>query len=324
MASPKDYDYSTSFTSSGPGAQTPASGWTPPEDRHTEQPPNNQLCYQSTGHIQTPDLSGKFDGLSIDQAPGQAFPSDAVPPSNAAHVVWGVSQAAAQNAQIHAARHFHIPGQVPGHIPTQAPFAGAVPAVAQPPFAVPSAFAGPPQLAVQNARLGQAYTHWPRITAAAIAPTWYNGLQTVKSPGSPVPSSAPFYQENWSQIKSSIPPLIDTVYGTERADKEKLNTWTTTALGHEQLGTDIKQKALKKEDNAWGASAGAKEDKNCPCGGWGSCDGCADRPYNNQEVKPTASGLGGAAGSNNGFSGNGNAKANQGWVSSSISNYSDG
>ena len=309
VAPAADHDLAFSLAPSAPALPTPASDWT--AGNHSKCP------------LQTPTLNGRFDGLSFDQAPDPAFPSGAVPSSNAAQVAWDVSQAAAQNSQIQATGHFHVPGRVPQYVSMQAPFAGAVPAAAQPSFAVPSAFATQPQLAVQDPRLGQAYTHWPPISAAANAHAWYNGPQTVKTPGPPTTSSAPFYQEDWSNNKSGITLPVDAAYTTERADKKGVTTWTTTALEHKKLGTDIKQMALKKEDNGWGISVGGKEDVACSCSGWGMGYGCTDWHYNDHAVKPTAPGWGRAKGSNNDSWANHAVKAKQGQNLSRVDDYGD-
>jgi hypothetical protein len=132
-------------------------------------------------------------------------------------------------------------------------------------------------------------------------------------------SSANCYQDIWSNNLSSV--SADTAFAAGRADKKRVNTWTTTALEHKQFGADIKTKVSKEEDDGWDASAGEKKDHipTCTqhaCGlgvGWSKCY-CEDNP-----VKSTtdASGRDCTAASNNDDSwDNPNAKANEGWGAS--------
>ncbi|KAK7892367.1 hypothetical protein LTR67_007463 [Exophiala xenobiotica] len=359
MASPKDCDHSTSFTSSGPGAPTPATDWTSLERQlgggwDADQPLNGHWCNSMTCPRQT-EISGRFDGLSLDQ---------------------GTDPVLAHNAQ-----HFQLPSQVRRYVSMQAPFAGAIPAAGQPSSMVPSSFARPPIPALQDPRLRQASTDWPPTSAATTAATWRNGRQPVKTPGSPMTSSANCYQDTWSNNLSSV--SADTAFAAERADKKGVNTWSTTALEHGQPRADIKE-ASKKEDGGWGPSAGEKRDHihRCTqhvCGldaGGDEC-GCEDNPVklttdasgwdcttavsNNNDswdhkatatgswrasaeekgddlcscncwdvgdgcckwhrkspatAKPTASGWGHAAGGNNNDWGNHTVKANQSWGAS--------
>ncbi|KAK5447797.1 hypothetical protein LTS15_009296 [Exophiala xenobiotica] len=297
MASPEDHNHSTSFTSSGPGAPTPATDWTSLERQtggglDTDQPLNchwyNQSSNQATYPHQTANLRGRFEGLILDQG------TDPVP--------------------AHNAQHFQLLGQVRRHVSMQAPFASAVPATGQSSsFAAPI---GPPQTAVQNPGPTPAFIDRQHTSAATTAPTWYNGRQTVKTPGPPMTFSANYYQDNWSNNLSSM----DAAVAAERADKKRVNTWTTTALDHTQFGRDIKKEASKKEDDGWDASAGEKKDHlhTCTqhvCGldvGGDEC-GCEDNPV---KLTTDASGWNCTAANNNDGWGGHYAKANQGWGAS--------
>ncbi|KAK5242027.1 hypothetical protein LTR20_009112 [Exophiala xenobiotica] len=291
MASPMDYHHSTSFTSSGPGAPTPATDWTSLERQPggawvTDQPLNGHWCNSMTCPHQA-EISGRFDSLSLDH---------------------GTDPVLAHNAQ-----HFQLPGQVRRYVSMQAPFAGAIPAAGQPSSMVPSTSARPPLPALQDPRLGQASTDWPPISADTTAPTWYNRHQTVKTPGPAVTSSVPIYQDKWSENESTIMPfLVDAAFAAERADTKKVNTWTATAVEHKQFGRDFKKEAPKKEAQGWGAPAGENKDHTHRCTqhvcgldmGDDEC-GCEDNPG---KLATGASGWHCAAASNNDASWDRNAK----------------
>jgi hypothetical protein len=157
MPSPKDYNHSVSFMSSGPGVLTPASSWGSVETRpggwNAQEPFSDHWCNHTACPHQTENPSCRFDVdvdvLGLDQ---------------------GTDPVLAHNAQ-----HFQLPGQVQRYVSMQAPFAGAVPAAGQPSSLVPSAFARPPLPALQDPRLRQASTDWPPTSAATTAATWRNG-----------------------------------------------------------------------------------------------------------------------------------------------------